>query len=98
MPEAEVIGGAFDMMHPAEMARGIAMPVQVYPMFEQALRIAAGPSIDDHLVRISELWARFSEVAATNPNAWIQRAYTRGGDPHAPVPTTGGSASRIRSS
>ena len=76
VPDAEVIGTAFDMMHPAEMARGIAMPVQVYPMFEQALRIAAGRSIDDHLVRISELWARFSEVSASNPYAWIQRAYT----------------------
>jgi acetyl-CoA C-acetyltransferase len=76
VPEAEVIGGAFDMIHPAELARGIAMPVQVYPMFEQALRIAARRSIDDHIVRISELWARFSEVAASNPNAWIQRAYT----------------------
>jgi acetyl-CoA C-acetyltransferase len=76
VPEAEVFGGNFEMIHPAEVSRGIAMPVQVYPMFEQALRIAAGRSIDDHLVRISELWARFSEVAATNPNAWIQRAYT----------------------
>jgi len=76
VPEAEVYGDPFEMMHPAEMARGIAMPVQVYPMFEQALRIAAGRSIDDHLVHISELWARFSEVAARNPNAWIQRAYT----------------------
>ena len=26
--------------------------------------------------RTAGLWARFSEVAATNPNAWIQRAYT----------------------
>jgi acetyl-CoA C-acetyltransferase len=76
VPEAETIGEAFDMMDPAEMARGIGMPVQVYPMFEQALRIADGRSIDDHLVRISELWARFSEVAAHNPNAWIQRSYT----------------------
>jgi acetyl-CoA C-acetyltransferase len=76
VPEAEVIGGAFEMIHAAEMARGIVMPVQVYPMFEQALRIAAGRSIDEHLVRISELWARFSEVAASNPNAWIQRSYT----------------------
>jgi len=64
------------MMDPAEIARGIAMPVQVYPMFEQALRIAAGRSIDDHLVRISELWSRFSEVASRNPNAWLQRAFT----------------------
>jgi acetyl-CoA C-acetyltransferase len=76
VPEAEIIGSAFDMTHPAELARGIAMPVQVYPIFEQALRIAAGRSIEDHLVHISELWARFSEVAASNPNAWIQRSYT----------------------
>jgi acetyl-CoA C-acetyltransferase len=72
----EVFGGDLQMMDPAAMARGIAMPVQVYPMFEQALRAAEGRSIDDHLVRISELWARFSEVAARNPAAWIQRAYT----------------------
>ena len=30
------------MSHPAELARGIVMPVQVYPMFETALRAAAG--------------------------------------------------------
>jgi acetyl-CoA C-acetyltransferase len=76
VPEAEVIGDEFTMTHPAEMNRGIIMPVQVYPMFEQALRAAAGRSIDDHLVRISELWSRFSEVAAKNPNAWLQRAYS----------------------
>ncbi|MEY2452917.1 MAG: acetyl-CoA C-acetyltransferase [Acidimicrobiaceae bacterium] len=76
VPEAELIGDEFTMTHPAEMNRGIIMPVQVYPLFEQALRTAAGRSIDDHLVRISELWARFSEVAAANPNAWSQQAYT----------------------
>jgi acetyl-CoA C-acetyltransferase len=76
VPEAEVIGDEFTMTHPAEMNRGIIMPVQVYPLFEQALRAAAGRSIDDHLVHISELWSRFSEVAAANPNAWSQHAYT----------------------
>ena len=76
VPAARVIGDEFTMTHPAEMNRGIVMPVQVYPMFEQALRAAAGRSIDDHLVRISELWSRFSEVAAHNPNAWLQKAYT----------------------
>ena len=65
------------MTHPAEMNRGIIMPVQVYPLFEQALRAAAGRSIDDHLVRISELWSRFSAVAATETrNAWSQTGYT----------------------
>jgi acetyl-CoA C-acetyltransferase len=76
VPEAEVIGHEFTMTHPAEMNRGIVMPVQVYPMLENALRAAAGRSIDDHLVRISELWSRFSSVAATNPNAWSRQAYT----------------------
>jgi len=76
VPEAEVIGHEFLMTHPSELARGIVMPVQVYPIFEQAVRAAAGRSIDDHLVRISELWSRFSAVAATNPNAWLQRSYT----------------------
>jgi acetyl-CoA C-acetyltransferase len=72
----EVLGGEFEMMHPLELARGIAMPVQVYPMFEQAFRHAQGRTIEDHLVQISELWARFSTVAAGNHNAWIQRTYT----------------------
>jgi acetyl-CoA C-acetyltransferase len=73
---SEMLGGEFEMMHPFELARGIAMPVQVYPMFEQAFRRKLGRSIDDHLVAISELWSRFSDVAAANPNAWIRRAYT----------------------
>ncbi len=53
---------------------GIYLPVQVYPMFETALRAAAGRDPDEHLVRVSELWARFSAVAAKNPYAWIQEA------------------------
>ena len=97
VPEPEIIGDPFEMMHPAEMARGIGLPVQVYPMFEQALRIADGRTIDDHLVRISELWARFSEVAAANPNAWIHGAPYTATRSARPGRTTGGSGSRIRS-
>jgi acetyl-CoA C-acetyltransferase len=71
-----VMGEELVMNHPAEIARHIVMPVQVYPMFETAIRAAAGRSPDQHLVRISELWARFSAVAADNPNAWIREAKT----------------------
>ena len=70
------LGEDLVMNHENELARGIYMPVQVYPMFETAIRAAAGRSPDDHLVRISELWSRFSEVAAANPNAWIRDAKT----------------------
>ncbi|MEA3056571.1 MAG: acetyl-CoA C-acetyltransferase, partial [Actinomycetota bacterium] len=71
-PHATVLGDELAMTHPSEASRGIVMPVQLYPVFENAIRAAAGRTIDEHLVVISELWARFSEVAATNPYAWIQ--------------------------
>ena len=64
------------MSSPGEQARGVMMPVQVYPLFEQAHRVVLGRDLDEHLVAMSELWAGFSEVAATNPHAWIQQAYT----------------------
>jgi acetyl-CoA C-acetyltransferase len=41
---------------------------------EVALRHAAGLSVDAHLERISNIWAGFSSVAASNPNAWIREA------------------------
>ncbi len=71
-----VIGGELDMSSPAEQARGVMMPVQVYPMFESAVRAARGEDVDEHQVRTSELWARFSAVAAHNPYAWVQRELT----------------------
>jgi acetyl-CoA C-acetyltransferase len=69
-----MIGSEVAMSHPSETARGIVMPVQVYPMFETALRAAAGETFDEHQAKISELWAGFSAVAAANPYAWVQRA------------------------
>jgi acetyl-CoA C-acetyltransferase len=68
--EPVMIGADLDMSHPTETERGVYLPVQIYPMFETAIRAAAGRSPDDHLVAISELWAAFSEVAAKNPYAW----------------------------
>jgi acetyl-CoA C-acetyltransferase len=70
---SRIIGAEFVMSHPVEIARKIFMPVQVYPMFETALRAAAGEQPDDHQRRVSELWSRFSSVAAHNPYAWVQR-------------------------
>ena len=76
VPEAPRSIAEVPMSAPGEQARGVVMPVQVYPLFEQAFRIARGRGIEEHLVEVSELWARFSEVASTNPHAWIQQAYT----------------------
>lgn len=59
-----------------ERARDIVMPIQIYPLFETALRAQAGHTIEEHQTHISELWSRFSDVAATNPYAWSQKAHT----------------------
>jgi acetyl-CoA C-acetyltransferase len=64
------------MNMPEELARKIMMPIQIYPLFETALRAQAGRSVADHQIHISELYARFSAVAATNPNAWSKKQYT----------------------
>jgi acetyl-CoA C-acetyltransferase len=72
-PAAEQVSDDLSMAGEQEIARRIVMPVQVYPMFETAIRARAGRSVADHQVFISELWSRFSKVAATNPNAWSRR-------------------------
>ncbi|MFP5321074.1 MAG: acetyl-CoA acetyltransferase [Acidimicrobiia bacterium] len=73
---AREIGTAVEMNHEAETALGIFLPIQVYPMFEQARRHHLGRSMDEHLPVLGGLWSRFSEVAAKNPHAWIQEAMT----------------------
>ena len=76
VPKARPSTADVAMSAPGEQARGVVMPVQVYPIFEQAFRIGLGRSVADHLVATSELWSGFSEVASTNPHAWIQRHYS----------------------
>lgn len=70
VPMAEGADEGVPMAGPAEIKINLDRPAFVYPMFEQALRIAAGESDEEHRRRIGELWAQFSAVAATNPHAW----------------------------
>jgi acetyl-CoA C-acetyltransferase len=55
-------------------ARFRAHPPQAFALFENALCFQRGEPIDEHRARIAGLWSRFSQVAAKNPYAWIQRA------------------------
>jgi acetyl-CoA C-acetyltransferase len=71
MPDL-VIAPEEPMSHPAEIARGIVRAIQMYPIFENAIRHARGESLEQHLIRISELWARMSAVAVGNPHAWLR--------------------------
>ncbi|VEG41618.1 acetyl-CoA acetyltransferase [Mycolicibacterium flavescens] len=74
VPMAEGADEGVPMAGPAEIKISLDRPAYVYPMFEQALRIAAGESDEEHRRRIGELWAQFSAVAADNPHAWVRDA------------------------
>lgn len=54
-----------------EARHGIDRPINIYPLFENALRARDGRSIPDHQRRMGELFAGFSKVAAGNPEAWF---------------------------
>jgi acetyl-CoA C-acetyltransferase len=73
---ARTLGSDVPMSHPAELARGLVLPAQFYPLFEQALRHRAGRDVAEHMAAVSELWSRFSQVAASNPHAWVRKAMT----------------------
>ncbi|HEY1830314.1 MAG TPA: acetyl-CoA acetyltransferase [Acidimicrobiales bacterium] len=75
-PEPTLFGidkpGATDL----EMSRGVILPINAYPLFENALRAARGWSLAEHAAHIGAIWSRFSQVAAANPYAWIRQART----------------------
>ena len=54
-----------------EQRHGVRNPVDMYPLYENALRARAGRSIEDHQRHVAALLARYSEVAARNPFSWF---------------------------
>jgi acetyl-CoA C-acetyltransferase len=58
-----------ELLSAYERSNGFGMPTQTYPAFEHSLRGRLGNSIAAHQDLMAELWAGFSEVAATNPYA-----------------------------
>ena len=74
--EPTIVGDDLAMNLQAEIDRGIYLPVQVYPMFETAIRAASGRTVDEHRDHLGRLWSGLSEVAARNPHAWIREAKT----------------------
>ncbi len=56
-------------MEPVEVAHRLWEPVQQYAMIENALRAFEGRTIAQHRSEVATLWARFNQVARTNPEA-----------------------------
>ncbi|MFQ3596561.1 MAG: hypothetical protein SNJ63_10675, partial [Sphingomonadaceae bacterium] len=69
--DAETLGKEGRFVSPHEMAHGIALPANVYPLFENALAAHLGRTPIAHRQAIGELMARFAAVAAANPYAQV---------------------------
>jgi acetyl-CoA C-acetyltransferase len=74
--EPTIVGEDLHMAMDAEIQRGILAPIQHYPMFETAIRFAAGRSVEEHRARLGRLYSDLSAIAARNPYAWIRAAKT----------------------
>lgn len=66
----------FDGTADYEVPYGFQRPINVYPLFENAIRAHNGWSVDEHMRRLGELFAPFSRVAAQHPGAWFQEEYS----------------------
>lgn len=76
VPPPPTLGENRPAVTAGETAAGLAPPVYMYALLEGAVRAATAEDPAAHLQRIAGLWSRFSEVAARNPHAWLQRACT----------------------
>jgi acetyl-CoA C-acetyltransferase len=61
---------------PVAAKYGLLTPTDIYPLFENAMRATWGQSLAEGQAEAAAIWARFSEVAAANPHAWIRRPHT----------------------
>lgn len=55
---------------------GLAMPVDVYPLYENAGRAAYRQTLAEGQRESGEIWSRFSQIAAQTPAAWIHAPRT----------------------
>ncbi len=65
-------GAAFQK--PLAVTLGVFRPITVYPLYESATSAHWGQSPREAMAESGALWARYSTVAATNPQSWMTRA------------------------
>src|SRR3954462_14063189 len=58
---------------PMAVKLGVFRPITVYPLYEAATSAHWGQTPREALAESGELWARFSKVAAGNPQSWMKR-------------------------
>jgi len=66
-----------DPLSSLEMKYGLALPINVYPLFENAFRHYKNLSIENHITELGEFCAGLSAVAAENPFSWFKTRKTK---------------------
>src|SRR6201747_3147960 len=67
-------GAAFQK--PMAVTLGVFRPITVYPLYEAATSAHWGQTPREALAESGELWSRYSDVAAGNPQSWMTRTVT----------------------
>ncbi|MES1944689.1 acetyl-CoA acetyltransferase [Salinisphaera sp. PC39] len=65
-----LLGDDREPTNATEQRHGLELPIQIYPLFEQALRGRYGHGPIEHRQMLGELYARLNAVAVNNPQAW----------------------------
>ncbi|WJR80638.1 acetyl-CoA acetyltransferase [Bradyrhizobium sp. NP1] len=67
-------GAAFQK--PLAVKLGVYRPITVYPLYESATSAHWGQTPREALAESGELWSRYADAAADNPNAWLKKHFT----------------------
>ena len=71
LPAPDRVGDPRPGSTPYEMRHALSRPINIYPLFENALRARDGRPLADHQARLGKLFSPFTDVAAANPDAWF---------------------------
>jgi acetyl-CoA C-acetyltransferase len=72
----EMVGDSRWGSTPHEMLHHARYPLEIYPLYENALRALRGMSIEENRAFLAEYCAGFSKIASENPRAWFRKART----------------------
>jgi len=67
-----MVGDPREGLREEETKHSARMPIEVYPLFENALRAARGRGLEEHRQHLGRLCERLARVAADNPYAWFR--------------------------
>ncbi|WP_322045025.1 enoyl-CoA hydratase-related protein [Paraburkholderia sp. J67] len=60
-------------INPMAKRLGVVDPAQVYPLYEMATQAAWGQTPAQAQAESAQLWARYADIAADNPGAWLRK-------------------------